>query len=194
MESFWFTWVILPVLIFLARVCDVTIGTMRIVFVARGNRVLAPVLGFFEILIWLLAIGQIFRNLNNVFCYLAYAGGFATGNYVGMVLEEKLAMGFQVVRIITRKDASQLIEFLKNAGFGVTTIDGQGATGPVKIVFSIIRRKDQPKVLRAIQEKNPNAFFSVENIQSASAGIFPPGSRSTVKSLWEAMRFWKKGK
>jgi uncharacterized protein YebE (UPF0316 family) len=167
---------------------------MRIVFVARGNRVLAPVLGFFEILIWLLAIGQIFRNLNNVFCYLAYAGGFATGNYVGMVLEEKLAMGFQVVRIITRKDASQLIEFLKNAGFGVTTIDGQGATGPVKIVFSIIRRKDQPKVLRAIQEKNPNAFFSVENIQSASAGIFPPGSRSTVKSLWEAMRFWKKGK
>ena len=88
-----FTFIILPILIFIARVCDVSIGTMRIIFISRGAKILAPLLGFFEILIWLVAIGKVMQNLDNIACYVAYAGGFATGNFVGIRIEEKLAMG-----------------------------------------------------------------------------------------------------
>ncbi|HER42916.1 MAG TPA: hypothetical protein ENO08_00460, partial [Candidatus Eisenbacteria bacterium] len=82
-DSELFKWVVLPLLIILARVIDVTIGTIRIVFVSRGHKVIAPILGFFEVLIWLLAIGQIMRNLSNFMCYIAYGTGFALGTYMG---------------------------------------------------------------------------------------------------------------
>ncbi len=107
-----FTWGILPLLIFLARVCDVTIGTVRIMLLSKGRRLLAPMLGFVEVLIWLLAIRQIFNHLENVACYLAFAGGFAMGNYVGMCIEQKLAIGLDAVRIITKKDSQDLIVHL----------------------------------------------------------------------------------
>src|SRR5690625_2164903 len=96
-----FSYVILPLLIFIARVCDVTLSTIRILFVMNGKRTIAPILGFFEAFIWLLAIGQIISDVNNIFAYLAYAFGFATGTYVGMYIEEKLAVGMVVLRLIT---------------------------------------------------------------------------------------------
>jgi len=105
-----FAWVILPILIFLARVCDVSIGTIRIIFVSKGIKYLATFLGFFEILIWLMAISQIMQNLTNVYYYLFYAGGFSTGIFVGILIDEKLSIGTVSVRIITRTDASKLIE------------------------------------------------------------------------------------
>jgi uncharacterized protein YebE (UPF0316 family) len=98
-----FAWVILPLLIFAARICDVTLGTLRIIFVSRGKKLLAPLLGFFEVSIWLLAISQIMQNLNNPVCFLAYAGGFAMGNFVGILIEDKLAMGILVIRIFLVK-------------------------------------------------------------------------------------------
>ncbi|MCK5000444.1 MAG: hypothetical protein KAS23_12960, partial [Anaerohalosphaera sp.] len=91
-------WFVLPLLIFLARVVDVSMGTVRIVFVSRGFKFLAPVMGFFEVLIWILAISQIMQNLNNPACYVAYAGGFAMGNFVGMWIAEKLTLGVVLVR------------------------------------------------------------------------------------------------
>jgi len=103
-----FTWVILPVLIFLARIMDVSIGTMRLIFVSKGMKYLAPVLGFFEVTIWLLAIGQIMQHLDNVMCYIAYGSGFAMGNYLGIVLEEKMSIGTVLIRVIPQKDTSQL--------------------------------------------------------------------------------------
>ena len=93
-----FTYVILPLLIFLARIADVSIGTIRIVMVAKGQKMIAPILGFFEVLIWLLAISKIMQNLDNWVCYVAYGAGFATGNYIGMIIEEKLAMGIKIGR------------------------------------------------------------------------------------------------
>jgi len=84
MSSKLFAWVVLPVLIFIARVADVSLGTVRVIFITRGLKYFAPIVGFLEILIWLLAIGQIMRNLSHPICYIAYAGGFATGNYVGI--------------------------------------------------------------------------------------------------------------
>jgi len=167
-----FTWVILPLLIFTARIFDVTIGTIRIIFVARGNKFVAPLLGFFEVLIWLLAIGQIMRNLNNALCYVAYAGGFATGNFVGIWLEERLAIGKLVIRIITQKNASQLIAALRRKGFGTTTIDAEGSKGKVNIVFTFINRKDLQKVIDVISKFNPRAFYSIEGTRDVKSGIF----------------------
>jgi len=168
-----FTWVILPALIFMARICDVTIGTIRIIFVSRGNKTAASFLGFFEVLIWLIAIGQIMKNLNNVFCYFAYAGGFAMGNFIGITLEEKLAMGVLVVRIITRKDATQLFEELKEEGFGITMLDARGATGPVHIIYTVIKRSALPRVVEMIKTFNPKAFYSIEDVKTVNSGVFP---------------------
>ncbi|RMG62132.1 MAG: hypothetical protein D6715_12535, partial [Calditrichaeota bacterium] len=100
-----FAWVILPIVIFFARIVDVSLRTIRVILITRGQRRVAPVIGFFEILIWLLTIQQIFKHLDNWIAYLGYASGFAAGNYLGMVLEDRLALGMQVVRIITRESA-----------------------------------------------------------------------------------------
>ena len=132
-----FTWVVIPVLIILARIVDVTLDTIRIIYISRGMKYLAPIFGFFEILIWLLAISTIMCNLNNPVYYLAYAVGFATGNLVGIFVEERLAMGKVVLRIISQKDISELVNHLRSCGHGVTTVDAEGATGPVKLVFTI---------------------------------------------------------
>ena len=135
-----FVYFLLPLLIFLARICDVTIGTMRIIMISKGKKLFAPVLGFFEILIWIIAIGKIMQNLSNPVCYVAYAGGFAIGNYVGMKVEEKLAIGLIVLRIITQEDASGLIKALRDMGFGITEIDAIGKDKKVHVIFSIMKR------------------------------------------------------
>jgi uncharacterized protein YebE (UPF0316 family) len=97
-----FGYLILPLLIFFARICDVSIGTMRIIFVSKGKKNIAPLLGFFEVLIWIIVISKIMQNLNNYVNYVAYAAGFATGNLVGMIIEEKLAVGVQMIRVCCR--------------------------------------------------------------------------------------------
>jgi uncharacterized protein YebE (UPF0316 family) len=189
-ESDMFNWVILPMLIFLARVVDVSLGTLRIISLSKGLRRIAPVLGFIEILIWLFAIRQIFNHLNNPMCYVGYAGGFATGIFVGMTIEQKLAMGLRVIRVITRKDASHLIENLRNAGFGVTVTEAEGNTGKVKIIFTVVKRSDIQDVLFKVKQFNPKAFYSVEDVRAASEGIFPNNSKIFSKFL----AFEKKGK
>jgi uncharacterized protein YebE (UPF0316 family) len=168
-----FNWIIMPILIFVARVADVSIGTIRIIFVSKGMKLLAPLCGFFEILIWLIAIGKVFQNFTNPIYYIAYAGGFATGNYVGIIIEERLAIGLCVIRTVTRRDATNLIEFLRAAGYGVTTMDAQGASGPVKIIYTVVRRYDIEQINGVIQKYNPKAFYSIEDVRFASEGAFP---------------------
>jgi uncharacterized protein YebE (UPF0316 family) len=167
-----FTWVVLPVLIFLARILDVTIGTLRIMFLARGHRIYAPILGFFEVFIWLMAIGQIMQNLDNIFCYIAYAAGFATGNYIGIRVEERLAMGKQVLRLITRREATELVGLLRRRGFGVTVVDAEGKQGPVKILFMVVKRSDIQPVLRMVNKLMPRTFYTIEDTRQVQAGIF----------------------
>jgi uncharacterized protein YebE (UPF0316 family) len=171
-ESAIFTYLVLPFLIFIARICDVTIGTIRIVMVAKGQKIWAPVLGFFEVLIWLLAISSIFENLNNWVCYIAYGLGFATGNYIGLKIEEKLAMGIVKIQIITRKPADILIDKLVAAGYGITHQNAKGGTEKVSIIYSIIKRTEVPKMAERIKEYNPNAFYSIEDVKFVSHGIF----------------------
>ena len=168
-----FKFVLLPVLIFLARICDVKLDTLRIIYVSRGMKFLAPVIGFVEVLIWLIAITQIFKNLSNPVCYVAYAGGFAMGNLIGILIEEKMAIGTVVIRIITQKDAEALIDRLKESRYGVTHVDAQGAMGQVKIIFTIVKRKAIHSVLEIVRGCNPLAFYTIEDVRSVRKGVFP---------------------
>lgn len=169
----YFSLIVLPAMIFLARICDVTIGTIRIIFVSRGQKKLASFCGFFEVLIWLVAIGQIMQHLDNVWCYLAYAGGFAMGNFIGITIEGKMAMGILVVRVFTQADGSRLITRLKEAGYGVTCLDGHGTTGPVQVIYTVIQRSSLEVVDRIIRDYNPKTFYSIEDVRFVSAGVFP---------------------
>ncbi len=171
-------YVILPLLIFVSRIFDVSLGTLRIIFVSRGRKFLAPLLGFFEVLIWILAIGQIMQQLDNFITYIAYAGGFAAGNFVGLLLEEKLAMGIYIVRIILNRDECKLRQCMVNEGFGLTTVDGMGAQGPVKIIYTVIRRRNLKKVVDIIKGCNSKAFYSIEDARASYYGVFPNSSRN----------------
>ena len=172
-QSQFVQWFIIPLLVFCARVCDVSLDTVRIMLLSKGKRHLAPILGFFQVLIWLLAIRQVILNLSNVACYVAFAGGFATGTYVGMIIEEKLAIGMEVVRVITRKEANELIAHLRKSGFGVTNISASGSTGQVNVIYTIAKRTDIRKIIEAIKKFNPRAFYTIEDVRSVSQGVFP---------------------
>lgn len=164
--------IILPLLIFFARVLDVSIGTIRIIYVSRGMRWLAPVLGFVEVLIWVNAIGQIMGNLNVWYYYVFYAAGFATGNFVGMQFERLLAMGLVSVRIITQRDARSLIQRLTDEQIGVTSVAAEGVKGKVRILFTVLKRKRIEPFLAIVKEENPNAFISVEEVHAVRGGYF----------------------
>lgn len=180
-------WVLLPLLIFLARLSDVTLGTLRIVFVARGRKKIAPLLGFVEVLIWLAAIGQVMQNLNNVVCYIAWAGGFAMGNLAGIILEERIAMGILVVRIITAGQPGELSRKLHDQGFGVTRVDAHGINGRVDLIFTIIRRKDLDVLQQTIRTFDPEAFYSIEDVRAASDQVYSPKQNTPSSSLFSGL-------
>lgn len=182
--DYW-NWIVIPVLIFLARMTDVSLATLRHIMVNKGMKRIVPFLGFFEVLIWLMAITQVMQNLTNVACYIAWASGFSTGTYLGMVIEEKIALGYQIVRIITNQQSEELIEELKKQGHGVTVVPAVGALGPVKMVFTIVKRKDVSMVIKQIKEFNPQSFFTVEDVRNTSAGVFSNnGGYSVIGNLF----------
>jgi uncharacterized protein YebE (UPF0316 family) len=162
------TWIFIPLFIFFARIMDVSIGTMRLILMNRGYKNIAPLLGFVEIFIWVIAISKIMANLDNWVNYIFYAGGFATGNYVGMYIEEKLAIGKVGVRIITKKGAEHLIESIAASGFGITYTEAHGSTGEVHIIFCTCKRKKLKVLLNLIHNYNPKAFYTIEDVRYAS--------------------------
>ncbi|MEI6767296.1 MAG: DUF2179 domain-containing protein [Bacteroidota bacterium] len=178
-----FTWVVLPLLIFCARICDQSIGTLRLIFVSKGMKFLAPLLGFMEAGIWLLAIGQIMQHLDNAVCYIAYAAGFAMGNYIGMLLDEKISLGNVIIRVITGSDADELVAHLREHTFGLTVVDAKGSMGPVKVIFSIIKRKDVPQFIGIINEFNPHSFYTIEEVRSINEGVFRTSARHSFINL-----------
>lgn len=168
-----FQWVILPLLIFVARIIDVSLGTVKLIFIARGYRKLAPLLGFIEVLVWIVAITQIMQNLSNLLSYFAWAGGFATGTYVGMWLENRLALGNVILRIITRDNADELVMILRSRNYGVTSLDAEGSNGGVKLIFMVISRENLPSVIEVIQRYHPNVFYTIEDVREVNEGTFP---------------------
>lgn len=178
-----FSWVVLPLLIFFARIADVTIGTLRIMFVAKGHRFIAPFLGFCEVLIWLVALGHIMQHLSNPMTYIAYGAGFAMGNFIGISIEQKLALGVSVIRIITKRNADDLLIKLRGEGYSVTFIDAHGNKGEVAVFYSIINRSDIPKFSKIIMMYNPKAFYTIEDVRFVRNGVFPTNRRSLARPL-----------
>lgn len=163
-----FNYVIMPALIFIARVGDVSINTLRIMFMMSGKRNVAPFLGFFEALIWLLAIGQIFQNINNPMSYIAYAAGFGTGTYVGMFFEEKLALGRVLVRIITPISEPKLLEFMKERDYRFTSVGAEGRYGKVNLLFTVMKRENLQEFIAKVKEIDEKAFYTIESVKRVS--------------------------
>ncbi len=189
-----FIYIILPLLIFIARITDVSIGTIRIIFVSRGNKLIAPLLGFFEVLIWVFAISHILQHLNNIFAFIAYAAGFAVGNYIGMKIEESLALGISLVRVITKKEASELVKVMHDKGYGTTVVDAMGRDNEVNILYTVVKRKDIEATIELIKKYNPNAFYTIEDIRYVSHENFPQYSRRDRVRFFELFSAWRKGK
>ncbi len=157
--------ILLSAFIFFARVLDVALGTIRIIFISKGFKWLVPVIGFFEVLIWIIAIGEIMDNLDNWIYYVFYAGGFAMGNYVGMVIEERLAIGYEMVRVITKRNAYELIEKINDEKFGLTHVRAHGSKDKVAVLYVIVKRTDLSRLLDIIKAYNPKAFYTIEEIR-----------------------------
>ncbi|MBD3403961.1 DUF2179 domain-containing protein [candidate division GN15 bacterium] len=188
-------WIVVPVLIFVARIIDVSIGTIRIILVARDLRATASVLGFFEILIWLAAISQIMQNLTSWENYIAYAAGFAAGTWVGMTIERRLAIGTLLVRVIVPKQADDLIERLILQGHQVTHVPAEGGFGPVTVLFTIVKRAELSKVVTTIKKFNPSAFYTIEDVRAARADTITPGKqKGWRRRILGPFQWFRKGK
>lgn len=175
---------LIPLLIFFSRVIDVSIGTIRIIFISRQWKLISAGLGFIEVFIWVLAISQIMKNLDNMWAYFAYALGFASGTYIGMYIEEKIAVGTVLFHVITNKPAPQLIEELHESAAKTTTMKAQGDDGPVNIIYVITKRKKARKVFSLIKKYHPKAFMSVEDIRVVQESLpYIPSSAPPEEDL-----------
>jgi uncharacterized protein YebE (UPF0316 family) len=163
-----FSYVLLPLLIFVARITDVSINTIRIIYVLGGRRLTATILGFFESFIWLMAIRQIFEHLDNWICYFAYPLGFASGIFVGMIIEERIAYGKVIVRIITRKDVAALLQFLNGRQYRYTHVNAEGPDGHENLVFTVLERELLEDLLGKLKDILPTAFYTVEKVNRAA--------------------------
>ncbi len=193
-DSGFFSYFIMPLLIFLARICDQSIGTMRIIFVSKGKKNIAPFLGFFEVLIWIVAISKIMENLDNYVNYIAYAAGFATGNFVGMIIEEKMAMGIQMIRVFAHERGQELVQSLNCHGYGSTFIEAHGAREKVHLIYTIVHRNELSNVIGLINDFNPKTFYTVEDVRTVNEGIFTLQKQNALSGFSNILRNWRKGK
>ena len=161
------TVIITCLLIIGARITDVTLGTLRTVYVIQGRRGTSWVLGFFEILIWILAVSQVIQNLSYPAYAVSYAFGFASGNYIGMTLEKWLATGRQVVRVFTRK-GDRIATQLRSEGFRVTSFRGEGRDGPIDMIFIEIPRRKTSDITLFAREVDPKCYYIIDDVREAS--------------------------
>jgi len=185
--SEFFGLIVIPILIFLARVLDVTLGTIRIIFVSKGLKYFAPIVGFFEVIVWLLAITQIVQNLTNFLNYIAYGAGFAAGTFLGIYLESRIAMGHLSVSILTGKDPRELIGKLESSGYKTTSIHAMGKKSSVEMIFTVVKRKKLRSVVNIIKNFDPNAFYSIEDVKYLHEIHLPHAKHHTRRKLLSVM-------
>jgi len=174
----------LPFFVFFARISDVTLGTLRIIFISKGKKLLAPLFGFVEVLIWIAVIGQVLEHsAGDIICYIAYAAGYATGSLVGMMVEERLALGLHLIRVYTKKNGIDLVQMLNAANFGATIVGGQGVEGEVHIIETIVNRKLSNKAQALITDFDATAFYVVSDVRSVQRGIFA-SIRGNILTRW----------
>lgn len=176
----YYAWIGLPLLIVIARLFAVTLSTLRYIFIFRGLKKIVPFTAFAEALIWLVAIAQVMKHMDNVACYFAWALGYSLGTYAGIIVEEKLAIGLQLIRIITEHDCETLIDKLKRENHGITTVAAQGASGAVKMVFTVVKRKNVQSVIELIREHNPKVFYTIEDVRDTAHGVFSSNSQKNI--------------
>jgi len=190
-----YAWVILPILIFLARIADVSMETIRVIYISRGIKYLAPIIAFFEIIIWLFAMEVVLKDLSNIVNLLAYAFGFASGTYIGLVIEEKLSIGTVILRIVTTEESTdEILSFLEAEHLGATRIAAQGSRGDVRMIISLVNRTDVPRITAHIEDTNPRAFFSIEDVRYVNQGVFRPKQRHSITGLFDSLLHLQKKK
>ncbi|MCF7812158.1 DUF5698 domain-containing protein [Candidatus Gracilibacteria bacterium] len=182
MNDPWFVWGVIPGLLFLSQVAIVTFSTLRIIFISRGKKLLSSCLGFFEVLIWLLAVSQIVQNLDNPLYYLVYGLGFAIGNSVGIWIEDKLAVGTLMIRLITKTPATKLTRILKKYKYRFTSVPAIGASGKrVNVLYIILKRKNTGFVVKHIRQLHAKSFFTIEDIRYVNEGMMPLVEQSHIR-------------
>jgi uncharacterized protein YebE (UPF0316 family) len=163
---------IITFVIFLLRVTDMSLDTLRVLFVIRGRRSITWILGFFQSVIWVVAITSVLNNLGNLWNIVAYAGGFATGNVVGMMIEDHLAIGHAHMRIISPRRGNAIVDAIRNAGYAATELAGRGKDGTVSVINCSIQRKDIHNLKSEISRIDPDAFITVEEIRPLHRGFW----------------------
>lgn len=161
--------------IFLARVVDMSLDVLRILMLMRDRRLVAACIGFVEVSVFVLALNEVLKNgLNDPGKVIAYAGGFATGNFIGSLIEERLAMGYLSIQIFPpHEKLDQFINKMRSEGFGVTSVQGCGRDGERTILFVLIKRKDLNKAINIINKICPDTFFNIADAKRIHGGIFP---------------------
>lgn len=171
-----------PLVIFCLRIVDVSMSTIRILLAVRGYKAVVPILGFFEVLVWMVAVGNAIRFLDSGWHLLGYAGGFATGNVVGMLIEERLAIGFATIRIVSTHAGVEMADALRNIGFGVTEFSGQGRDGRVEVVYTVCMRRDIERVVDEVETWDRHAFITVEEPRDIRWGWMQSSPRNRMPS------------
>jgi len=175
------SWLLVPA-IFFARVADVSLGTFRTIIIFRGYRLLATAIGFVEVMIWVTAAGQVFSHLDSWHLTVAYAGGFACGNYVGMWLESHIAIGREMVRAISFSEKGHLAHRLRDQGYRVVELSGNADDQPVEVVLIIEQRREIDALIATIRREDPHALYTVSDVKSA----YNPEVLSSEKPLFNA--------
>jgi len=157
-------------LIFALRVFGIAISTIRVLVMMRGRKALTFILGFIEVLTYVIAIGEVVSNLDNLWNVLGYCLGFSVGTLVGMVFDERTASGFANVRIISRYKAQSIIEQIHAAGYGATVGWGHGRGGTVGMIVAVVRRKEAERLCEIAEQCDPNAFITVEDARVVRRG------------------------
>ncbi len=173
---------LLPILIFFGRIVDVSLGTLRIIFVSKGEKYLAPLIGFFEVFVWVVIISQILTRANDLVAYLSYAAGYASGNYVGILLEQRIAYGIVLCRIYTQKNGMELVQILNKLNYGATMTHGKGSTNEVDIIETVIDRHQMKTLERTLNNFDQHIFYVVEDVRTKQNGIFL--KRRNIISRW----------
>ena len=167
-----------PILIFALRIVDVSMGTLRIMVTVRGHRGLSTAIGFLEVLIWIVAVGSALQHLDSIYHVGAYAAGFAAGNYVGIVVENGLALGTVVVRAIIPDETDRgTARTLREEGYVVTELEGRGWDGPVDVLNIVVPRREAADVVSTIEAQVPRSFITVEELRTTHRGTIRPVDR-----------------
>jgi len=157
-------------MIFCLRIVDVSMGTFRTIMVTRGRSRQAALIGFIEITIWLVAVSQVIRNVNNVLNVICYSGGFAMGTFLGIWIEEKLALGYVNIRIISMNKGEEIASILRREGYGITRFKGEGQNGPVHLLYIIALRRKIRDITRIADKIDNTSFITIDEARHVMRG------------------------